>query len=62
MIIIYTVCYNTPKFVEPQYNLLKKYISDKFEYIVFNNRFTMKISPEWGDCSFIVLENHMRTR
>ena len=37
---IFTVCYNTPKFVEYQYLLLKKYIEDDFEYIVYNNTCT----------------------
>ena len=40
MIYIYTVCYNTPQYIEPQYKLLKKYIKNEFEYIVFNNTMT----------------------
>jgi hypothetical protein len=40
MIYIYTVCYNTPHFIEIQYQSLKKYIKDSFEYIVFNNTMT----------------------
>ncbi len=40
MLYIYTVCYNTPDFIEPQYTLLKKFIKDEFEFIVFNNTIT----------------------
>jgi len=40
MIYIYTVCYNTPHFIEIQYQAFKKYIKDDFEYIVFNNTMT----------------------
>ena len=40
MIYIYTVCYNTPHFIEIQYQSLKKNIKDDFEYIVFNNTMT----------------------
>ena len=38
--IIFTVCYNTPKFVEYQYLLLKKFLKDDFKYIVYNNTCT----------------------
>lgn len=40
MLYIYTVCYNTPHFIEIQYQSLKKNIKDSFEYIVFNNTMT----------------------
>ena len=40
MLYIYTVCYNTPDFIESQYRLLKKFIKNDFEYIVFNNTMT----------------------
>ena len=40
MIYIYTVCYNTPQYIEPQYSLFKKFIQNDFEYIVFNNTMT----------------------
>jgi len=40
MLYIYTVCYNTPQYIEPQYKLLQKYIKNEFEYIVFNNTMT----------------------
>jgi len=40
MLYIYTVCYNTPQYIEPQYKLLKKFIKNNFEYIVFNNTMT----------------------
>ena len=40
MLYIYTVSYNTPQYIEPQYKLLKKYIKNEFEYIVFNNTMT----------------------
>ena len=43
MVIIYTVCYNTPHFIEPQYNSLKKYVKHGFEYIVFNNTYTNSV-------------------
>lgn len=42
MITIYTVCYNTPNYIEYQYKLFKKFIADDFEYIVFNNTMTNK--------------------
>lgn len=38
--IIYTVCYNTPDFIELQYKLLLKFISDTFTYVVYNNTMT----------------------
>lgn len=34
---IITVCYNTPKFIEYQYLLFKKYLLTDFEYIVYDN-------------------------
>ena len=34
---IYVIQYNKPEFLELQYNLLKKYCKDDFEYIVVNN-------------------------
>ena len=37
MIYIYTVIYNTPEFIEYQYNLFKKFTTNDFEYIIFNN-------------------------
>lgn len=40
MLYIYTICYNTPQFIEPQFNLFKKFIVDDFEFIVFNNTMT----------------------
>ena len=40
MIYIYTICYNTPKFVKYQYLLLKKFIENDFKYIVYNNTCT----------------------
>ena len=40
MIIIYTVCYNTPGYIEPQYTSLKKNVKDEFAYIIFNNTMT----------------------
>ena len=40
MLYIYTVCYSTPLFIEPQYKLLRKYIKNEFEYIIFNNTMT----------------------
>lgn len=43
MLYIYTVCYNTPQYIEPQYKLLKKYVENDFQYIVFNNTMTNKI-------------------
>ena len=43
MLYIYTVCYNTPQYIEPQYKLLKKFIKNDFKYIVFNNTLTNKI-------------------
>jgi len=42
MLFIYTVCYNTPDFIEPQYALLKKFIKGDFEFIVFNNTNTVR--------------------
>ena len=44
MLYIYTVCYNTPDFIEPQYKLLKKFIKEDFVYVVFNNTNTNKIT------------------
>ena len=40
MIIIYTICYNTPDFIEIQYKSLKKYLTNEFQYIIFNNTMT----------------------
>jgi hypothetical protein len=37
MLHIYTVCYNTPEFIDYQYMLLKKHISDDFTFYIFNN-------------------------
>ena len=37
VIYLHGFCYNTPDFIEPQYTLLKKFIKDEFEFIVFNN-------------------------
>jgi hypothetical protein len=37
MLHIYTVCYNTPDFIEYQYQQLKKHITEDFTYYVFNN-------------------------
>lgn len=47
MLYIYTVCYNTPQYVEFQYKLLQKFIVNPFTYIVFNNTMTnTRISQE----------------
>ena len=43
MLYIYTVCYNTPQYIEPQYKLLKKFIKNDFEYLIFNNTMTNSI-------------------
>jgi len=40
MLYIYTVCYNTPQYIDYQFRLLKKFIMNDFEYIVFNNTMT----------------------
>lgn len=37
MIKIYTYSHNRPDFIEPQFNSIKKYVKDDFEFIVFNN-------------------------
>jgi len=43
MLYIYTVCYNTPQYIEPQYKLLKKFVKNDFEYLVFNNTMTNRV-------------------
>ena len=43
MIYIYTVCYNTPKFVSYQYKLFKRHLKDDFKYIVYNNTKTDRV-------------------
>ncbi len=43
MLYIYTVCYNTPEYIEPQFKLLKKFIKNDFEYLVFNNTMTNSV-------------------
>ena len=40
MIYIFTVCYNSPKFIQYQYLLLKKYLVNDFEYIIYDNTCT----------------------
>lgn len=46
MIYIYTVCYNTALYIEPQYKLLKKFVKNDFKYIVFNNTMTTSVISE----------------
>lgn len=57
MLIIYTVCYNTPQYIEPQYKLLKKFIQNDFEYIVFNNTMTDSVISDKNFENNSILQN-----
>jgi hypothetical protein len=43
---IYTTHYNRPEFVQLQYNQLKKYCTDDFEYVVINNGVDEEIADQ----------------
>jgi len=40
MVVIYTVSYNAPEFIEIQFKLFKKYLKNDFKYVVYNNTMT----------------------
>lgn len=43
-VLVMTHCYNRPDFIEMQFNTLKKFLKDDYEYVVFNDGPTNKLS------------------
>ena len=43
---VITVAFNQPEFIEYQYNLLKKFFKNDFEFFVYNNSIDEKISND----------------
>lgn len=57
MLYIYTVCYNTPQYIEWQFKLLQKFIKNDFEYLIFNNTMTNSIIKQSNIDNNNILKN-----